>query len=128
MSPARLVAISSLTFLGASGGAGAPETPKPGRVFACNAGALTPAQRARHVALTERLLKVATRRELDDAYVFTVDPERVSIPELAEWVADEARCCPAVDFQITLPASGPLTLRLGGGADVKAFIAAELRL
>ena len=125
MSPVRLIAVSSLALLGVSGAA-ASEPRKDSRVLACNRGALTPAQRERHRALTKRLLKVATRRELADAYVFTVDPEHVSIPDLAEWVADEARCCPAVDFDLTLPASGPLTLRLGGGADVKAFIAAEM--
>ena len=52
----------------------------------------------------------------------------ISVPELAEWVADESRCCPAVDFHIELPAFGPLTLRLDGGKDVKKFIATELGL
>jgi hypothetical protein len=126
MSPTKLIAVSSLALLGASGVG--PEPPKKARVFECNMGALTPAQRARHGAVTHRLLKAATRRELPDSYVFTLDAEHVSIPDLAEWVADEARCCPAVDFEVSLPASGPLTLRLGGGADVKAFIAAELGL
>jgi len=32
---------------------------------------------------------------------------------------------PAVDFLVELPAFGPLAFRLDGGADVKAFIAAE---
>lgn len=45
-----------------------------------------------------------------------------------EWVADESRCCPAVDFHVELPAFGALTLRLDGGAEVKEFIAAELGL
>ena len=127
MSPTKLIAVSSLALLGTTGTI-ASEPKKESRVFACNVGALTPAQRARHGAVTQRLLRSAKRHELEDAYVFTVAPEHVSIPELAEWVADEARCCPAVDFQLTLPASGSLSLRLGGGEDVKAFIAAELGL
>jgi hypothetical protein len=62
----------------------------------------------------------------DDGFVFTIDRAHLSVSELEEWVADESRCCPAVDFKIELPAVGPLTLRLDGGADVKDFIAAEL--
>lgn len=90
--------------------------------------ALTGEQRARHVAMTRRLLEHATREALPDGYVFTVDRQRVSPADLAEWVADESRCCPAVDFHLELPAFGPLTLRMDGGADVKEFVAAELGL
>ena len=78
--------------------------------------------------MSERLLKVAKRTELKDGYQFTIDRDKVSVPDLAEWVANEARCCPAVTFHVELPASGPLTLRLDGGADVKAFLAGEMGL
>jgi len=101
---------------------------KPARVLVCNLGALTPEQRTRHAAVTRRLLDHAQREDLDDGYLFTVDRARLSVADLAEWVADESRCCPAVDFHVELPAFGPLTLRLDGGADVKAFMAAELGL
>lgn len=98
------------------------------RILACNMNALTKDQRARHEAVTRRLLQHATREDLADGFVFTVDRGDVSVAELAEWVADESRCCPAVDFHVELPAFGALTLRLDGGADVKQFIAAELGL
>jgi hypothetical protein len=98
------------------------------RILACNMAALTPEQRRRHSESTKKLLQYARREDLDDGYVFTVGREHVSPPELAEWAADEARCCPAVDFALELPFDGPLTLRLGGGAEVKAFIGAELGL
>lgn len=98
------------------------------RILACNMNALTSEQRTRHEAVTKRLLQQATREDLADGYVFTVDPAQISVAELAEWVADESRCCPAVDFHVELPAFGSLTLRLDGGADVKAFMAAELGL
>lgn len=122
----KLVALSSLALLGMT--AGAAEAGKPQRVLACNMNALTAEQRTRHVAVTRRLLEHATRNELADGYAFTIDRARVSVTELAEWVADESRCCPAVDFHVELPAFGPLALRLDGGADVKEFIAAELGL
>jgi hypothetical protein len=90
--------------------------------------ALTQEQRTRHMAVTKRLFTHATRKDLAEGYAFTIDRAHVSVAELAEWVADESRCCPAVDFHVELPAFGPLTLRLDGGADVKEFIASELRL
>jgi len=98
------------------------------RLLVCNLGALTPEQRERHAAVTRRLLEHAQRSDLPDGYVFTVDRAHVPVAELAEWVADESRCCPAVDFAVALPAAGPLTLTLHGGADVKEFLAAELGL
>jgi hypothetical protein len=101
---------------------------QPRRVLACDMSALTAEQRTRHAEATRRLLQHATREDLADGFVFTVDRAHVPVAELAEWVADESRCCPAVDFHVELPAFGPLTLRLDGGADVKEFIAAELGL
>jgi hypothetical protein len=101
---------------------------QPQRVLACDMSALTTEQRARHAVVTKRLLEHATQNDLLDGYEFTIDRAHISVAELAEWVADESRCCPAVDFHVELPAFGPLTLRLDGGADVKEFIAAELGL
>ena len=122
----KLVVLSSLALLGIT--AGAAEVRKPQRILACNMNALTKEQRTRHEAVTRRLLAQATRNDLADGYAFTIDRAHISVAELAEWVADESRCCPALDFHVELPAFGPLTLRLDGGADVKAFIAAELGL
>jgi hypothetical protein len=121
----KLIALSSLALAGIT--AAAAEAAKP-RILACNLSALTKEQRERHTAVTRHLLEHANRRDLAEGYEFTIDRERISPAELAEWVADESRCCPAVDFHVELPAFGPLTLRLDGGADVKAFIAAELGL
>lgn len=122
----KLIVLSSFALLGIT--AGAAEIQKPQRILACNMNALTKEQRARHEAVTKHLLQHATRKELADGYLFTIDRARISVAELAEWVADESRCCPAVDFHVELPAFGPLKLRMDGGADVKRFIAAELGL
>lgn len=101
-------------------------TATPPRVLACDLTALTSEQRTRHRAMTKRLLEHATMKELPDGFAFSIDRARIPVPDLAEWVADEARCCPGVDFQLELPAFGPLTLRLVGGEDVKKFIRAEI--
>lgn len=122
----KLIALSSLALLGIT--TAAAEVQKPQRILACNMNALTKEQRTRHEAVTKRLLQHATRKDLAEGYLFTIDRAHVSVADLAEWVADESRCCPAVDFRVELPAFGPLTLRMDGGADVKQFIAAELGL
>lgn len=122
----KLIALSSLALLGIT--TAAAEVQKPQRILACNMNALTKEQRTRHEAMTKRLLQHATRKDLAEGYLFTIDRAHVSVAELAEWVADESRCCPAVDFHLELPAFGPLTLRMDGDADVKQFIAAELGL
>jgi hypothetical protein len=122
----KLVALSSLTLFGIT--AATDEIAKPQRILACNMNALTKEQRARHETVTKGLLQHATRKDLAEGFLFTIDRAHVSVAELAEWVADESRCCPAVDFHVELPAFGPLTLRMDGGADVKQFIAAELGL
>ena len=122
----KLIALSSLALLGIT--TVAADDQKPQRILACNMNALTKGQRTRHEAVTKRLLQHATRKDLAEGYLFTIDRAHVSVAELAEWVADESRCCPAVDFHVELPAFGPLTLRMDGGADVMQFIAAELGL
>lgn len=122
----KLIALSSLALLGIT--AAAAEVQKPQRILACNMNALTKDQRARHEAVTKRFLQHAARKDLAEGFLFTIDRAHVSVAELAEWVADESRCCPAVDFHVELPAFGTLTLRMDGGPDVKQFIAAELGL
>lgn len=122
----KLLIHASLAVFGIT--AGTPGTRTPPRVLACDMSALTAEQRTRHAAMTRRLLEHAAREELAEGYLFTVDRGEVSAADLAEWVAGESRCCPAVDFHLELPAFGALTLRIDGGADVKAFIAAELGL
>jgi len=122
----KLAALASLALLGLT--ANAADVQKPQRVLACNMNALSKEQRTRHVTVTKRLLEHSTRKDLADGFLFTIDRDHISVADLAEWVADESRCCPAVDFHVELPAFGPLNLRMDGGADVKEFIASEIGL
>ncbi len=95
--------------------------------FYCNSKALTPAERARHKQLSEKLM--AARKEMvetDKGYEFQYGPADVSLAELAEWVAAESKCCPFFDFHIDLEREGKLVcLRLTGEEGIKAFIRAE---
>jgi DinB family protein len=96
--------------------------------LACNLGALTPAQRKEHAALTLKVMAAATKKDAtSNGHVFHLDQGRVSVAEVGRWIALESRCCPFFDFQLTLARDeGPLVLQLSGGKGVREFMAAEL--
>jgi hypothetical protein len=95
--------------------------------FYCNINALSPAERASHKQLTDKLM--ALRRETvesEKGYEFQYNPKDISLAELAEWVAAEGKCCPFFDFHIDLERQGALLcLRLTGKEGIKPFIRAE---
>jgi hypothetical protein len=95
--------------------------------FYCNTKALNPAERARHRALTDKLM--ASRKEIVETakgYELDYSTKSVTLGELAEWVGMESKCCPFFDFHIDLEAQGSLLcLRLTGEEGIKAFIRAE---
>ena len=95
--------------------------------FYCNIKALTPAERARHKELTEKLIKVRQEVvETEKGYEFQYRPADVTLVELAEWVVAEGKCCPFFDFHIDLEREGALLcLRLTGEEGIKAFIRSE---
>ena len=95
--------------------------------FYCNIGALGAEERARHSAMTRKL--IAERDlvvETAKGYEFQFRPEKVSVAELAEWVVAENKCCPFFYFHIDLEKRGGLVcLGLTGPEGVKAFIREE---
>lgn len=98
--------------------------------FYCNSKALTPEERERHHALTEKL--IASRNatvETAKGYELQYSPERISVAEVAQWVVTESKCCPFFDFHIDLEEQGKLIcLRLTGSEGVKAFIRSEFHI
>jgi hypothetical protein len=98
----------------------------PGK-FYCNTKALTPAERAHHKQLTDRI--IATRREIvetEKGYEFQFTPADISLAELANWVAIESKCCPFFDFHLDLEQVGTLLcLRITGEEGIKPFIRTE---
>jgi hypothetical protein len=98
--------------------------------FYCNIAALTPAERAHHKQLSEKLM--AARIDIVESpkgYEFQFSPSDVTLAELAEWVANEAKCCPFFDFHIDLENKGTLLcLRLTGEEGVKIFIRSEFHI
>jgi hypothetical protein len=96
--------------------------------FYCNIKALSPAERASHKQLTDKLMALRKDTvESEKGYEFQYSPKDVSLAELAEWVAAEGKCCPFFDFHIDLEREGDLLcLRLTGAEGIKTFIRAEL--
>lgn len=98
--------------------------------FYRNIKALTPAERARHQQLGDKLM--AARKEIvetERGYEFQYGPSDAAIAELADWVAAEGKCYPFFDFHIGLEKEGSLLcLWLTGEEGVKQFIRTEFRV
>src|SRR5260370_2813028 len=66
---------------------------------------------------------VIGKRDLPDGLAIQVDVERIALPQLAEWISFERKCCPFFKFEIDLaPESGPVWVSMTGRAGVKEFI------
>ena len=130
---ARVVLISVLEICGGYGGTAQsmPRTREKQLMtqskFYCNTKALNPTARARHQLLTDKLAARRTHTsETEKGYEFQYSPSRVSLAELAEWVAAESKCCPFFDFHVDLENQGTLLcLRLTGEKGVKEFVRSE---
>jgi len=98
--------------------------------FYCNLKAFTTAERIRHEQLSKKLRDASVEiKELSDGFAFRMQAEAVSLPDLAEWVSGERKCCPFFDFGIDLQGDGgPLWLELEGKDGVKQFIRSEFQL
>jgi hypothetical protein len=98
--------------------------------FYCNLKALSPEERVRQRELSQAiaLAKLETK-ELQDGYAFRLQETKVSVTDLAEWVAAERKCCPFFDFEISLGREGgALWLKLRGADGVKDFMRHELHI
>jgi hypothetical protein len=98
--------------------------------FYCNAKALNKSERERYNHLTDKLANTRTEtRELPDGYAFRLKNELIALPEVAEWISSERKCCPFFGFEIVLERdNGPLWLKLRGADGIKAFIRAEFHV
>jgi hypothetical protein len=97
--------------------------------LACVPGAIPAAERPAHFALVAELFGGTTRerRDVEDGYAFRFDAERLD--GVMRFVANERRCCPFLEFAITVsPADGPVWLRMTGPEGTRAFLTAEMRL
>jgi hypothetical protein len=96
--------------------------------FVCNLGVMNPEERARHDALSRKLMSAREeRRELANGYAFKLASQKIALTEVAEWIAFELRCCPFFNLQIEAePNDGPIWLRMTGATGIKQFILSEI--
>jgi hypothetical protein len=95
--------------------------------LACNLNGIDAAERPRYHALVKTLRgALAARTELRNGYRYSLDLRKITLPETAEWIALERRCCPFLDFALFLTRAGEQAeLRLTGPAGVKPLLRQE---
>ena len=95
-----------------------------GSPLACDLGAISASDRPRYNELRRAVVaSVVGKRELPDGLAIEIDTARIALPQLAEWISFERKCCPFFEFRIDVaPDFGPIWLSLTGRAGVKEFI------
>jgi len=98
--------------------------------LACNRNALNREERQRYGALTAKLRAAAKpHKELAAGFEIALDQKKLPLPELAEWIQLESRCCPFLTFGVQVKGDASIAmLQLTGGEGVKEFLAAEFGL
>ncbi|MFN3325387.1 MAG: hypothetical protein ACK5AZ_17980 [Bryobacteraceae bacterium] len=101
-----------------------PETGAGRPVLACNANAITAAERPRYRELLTKLrLATRARRELPDGYAFRLMEKSISLADVAEWIRMERLCCPFLVFHLELAGSAEeMELVLRGPSGTKAIL------
>ena len=91
---------------------------------ACNIGALSAEQRKKHSESTVRLFStVKNLQEETNGYAFQLPSDSTTFQEVSEWIDLERKCCPFMDFSLTIgDEKKPLTLRISGAGQVKEFL------
>src|SRR5579863_7820842 len=94
--------------------------------LACDLTAISANDRPRYNELRRIVAaSVVNKRDLPNGLAIQIDTARTALPQLAEWISFERKCCPFFEFRIDLaPESGPVWLSLTGRAGVKEFLAA----
>lgn len=93
----------------------------------CIPSAIAAPERTQHFALARELFHELTqeRQELPNGYALRCGPE--AFEAVARFVANERKCCPFVDFELTIAsAGGPVWLRMTGPSGTRAVLEAEL--
>ena len=94
--------------------------------LACNIRAISAAERPRYNHLIKRLrIAIQDRSELPDGYAYKLNMEKLTLPEVAEWIAMEHLCCPFLRFQLDVKGNGDSQLTLRGPVGVKAILREE---
>ena len=107
--------------------AGAADACEPDPPIACVMGALDDAARESHVenvkALFRRVEEIA---EAEDGYALRTPADADTLARVGAFIGRERLCCPFLRFALAVdPGAEKAWLRLGGGDQIKAYLATE---
>jgi DNA-binding transcriptional MerR regulator len=97
------------------------QTDEKQSALACNPTALEATGREQHFNTAKQVFAaVLERRELPDGYAFRLSEEHTTIPQVAEFITNERRCCPFFHFMLSVePQGGAVWLTLTGPEGAK---------
>ena len=95
----------------------------------CNMDAFTPAERENHIQTTTQLFqRVQTVHEVENGFefIFPNFDAAENLTQLAEFIFNERRCCPFLEFTLKIPPNdAPISLLLTGPEGTQEFLRAE---
>ena len=94
--------------------------------LACDLTAISSTDRPRYNELRRMLAASAiAKRDLPNGIAVQIAPDKIALPQLAEWISMERKCCLFFEFKIEVaPNSGPVYLTLTGPPGIKEFLSA----
>lgn len=97
--------------------------------FVCIPDAIPHEERAGHFALAKELFERLAIAQDDLPHGYAVHFSAAVFDQVAKFVGNERRCCPAIRFEIDVsPAGERITLRMSGPEGAREFLKAELPL
>src|SRR5687768_16105193 len=95
----------------------------------CNMDVFTPAERENHIQTTTQLFQsVQTVHEVENGFEFSFPnfDAAENLTQLAEFIFNERRCCPFLEFTLKITPNGaPISLLLTGPEGTQEFLRAE---
>jgi hypothetical protein len=97
--------------------------------IACQLGVFSADERYRYEAVRGQIeAAVGGVAETANGYVFDLPGNDATLALVADWIAFERRCCPFLEFAVSIGAShSPIRVALTGSPEVKKFLESEFR-
>jgi hypothetical protein len=92
--------------------------------LACDPTAIEAVKREQHLNTAKQVFAaVLEHRELPDGYAFRLSEDHTTLPQVAEFITNERRCCPFFHFILSIePEGGAVWLTLTGPEGVKEIM------
>ena len=93
----------------------------------CDMDVFTPAEREQHIQTTRELFAtVQSIRDVEHGFEFSLPNGTDSIVKLADFISNERRCCPFLEFTLKIPPENhAISLTLTGPEGTQEFLREE---